>query len=50
MPGIQMTFNKEITYDKAKRIADEVAKKLSSHTGIEVVVNFIPTDKIIRFN
>lgn len=50
LPGIQMTFNKEISYKKAKTIAEEVAKNLTEYSGIEVIVNFIPTDKIIRLN
>ena len=48
-PGIQMIFNSEISYEKAKKIADEVAKKLTVYAGVEVIVNLISTDKIIRF-
>jgi hypothetical protein len=50
MPGIQMTFNPEITYMKAKLIADEVASKLTKYLGEKVEVHFIPKDKIIRFD
>jgi len=32
-PGIQMTFNDEINFEKAKLIADEVVAKLSKYTG-----------------
>ncbi len=49
MIGIQMTFNKEITYAKAREIADEVAKKLIKHTGHEVIVNVIPSDEVLSF-
>jgi len=48
-PGIQMCFNNEISYAKAKQVADEVAKKLGDYIGTEVIVNFIPTDRIIKF-
>jgi hypothetical protein len=48
-PGIQMTFNKEISYNKAKLIADEVVAKLSKFTGQEIELIFIPKDKIINF-
>jgi hypothetical protein len=44
-----MTFNKEISYDKAKLIADEVVTKLSKFTGQEIELIFIPKDKIIGF-
>ena len=39
-PGIQMTFNDEIKFEKAKLIADEVVAKLSKYTGqvIELVI------------
>jgi hypothetical protein len=39
-PGIQMTFNDEISFQKAKLIADEVVAKLSKYTGqtIELVI------------
>lgn len=29
-PGIQMTFNKEITFEKAKKIADEVIENINA--------------------
>lgn len=48
-PGIQMTFNKEISYDKAKLIADEVVTKLSKYTSKEIEITFIPKDKVITF-
>lgn len=49
MPGIQMTFNDDISFDKAKQIADEVATKLSGYTGWEVTANLISGDKPIKF-
>ena len=48
-PGIQMTFNNEISYNKAKLIADEVVTKLSKYTGQEVELIFIPKNKVISF-
>ena len=44
IPGIQMTFNAEITFEKARQIVEEVADKLQKHTGLEIEVLFIPTD------
>lgn len=44
-----MTFNVEISYDKAKRIADEVLVKLSEYTGQDIELIFIPRNKIISF-
>ena len=49
MQGIQMTFNPEMTYLKAKQIVDEVVKKLTKYTREKVEANFYPTDKIIQF-
>ncbi len=46
MPGIQMTFNAEITFEKARQIVEEVANKLIKYTGQEIEVLFIPTDAI----
>ncbi len=48
-PGIQMTFNKEISYSRAKRIADEVVTNLSEYTGQDIELIFIPGNKIISF-
>jgi len=49
-PGIQMTFNPEISYAKAFQIANEVAKKLTIYSGKEVVINFISNDTIYSFD
>jgi len=48
LPGIQMTFNAEITFEKARQIVEEVANKLKKHSGQEIEVIFIPTDTIAR--
>ncbi|THU32975.1 hypothetical protein FAM09_26385 [Niastella caeni] len=42
--GIKMTFNAEITFEKARTIVEEVADKLIKYTGQEVEVIFVPTD------
>ena len=47
--GIQMTFNLEMPYAKARTIADEVMKKLSAYCNQKVEVLFIPKNKIISF-
>lgn len=49
LPGIQMCFNNEITYSKAKQIADEVAVKLTLHCSKKVEVQCISKNKVIRF-
>lgn len=49
IPGIQMTFNNEIKYVKAKQIADEVVAKLSKYTSQKVELVFIPKDRVISF-
>jgi hypothetical protein len=48
IPGIQMTFNAEITFEKARQIVEEVANKLIKYTEQEIEVLFIPTDAISR--
>jgi hypothetical protein len=49
MPGIQMSFNAEMTFEKARQIVEEVAHKLTTYTGREIEVLFIPTDAISMF-
>ena len=49
MPGIQMTFNSEMAYHKAKQIVDEIVKKLSDYSGKKVEANFYSTGGIIQF-
>ena len=46
-PGIQMSFNAEITFEKARQIVEEVADKLIKYTGQEIEVLFVPTDAIL---
>ena len=46
IPGIQMTFNAKITFEKARQIVEEVANKLIKYTGQEIEVLFVPTDAI----
>lgn len=48
-PGIQMTFNGEMPYDKAKAIGDEVVAKLSKYINQEISLIFISHDHIIKF-
>jgi len=50
LPGIQMTFNKTIKYNKAKLIADQVVTKIEKYTKKEIQLIFITTDKITRFD
>ena len=49
-PGIQMTFNEEIEYDKAKKIADQVVTKLKKQSGLNIGLEFIGYDNIIKFD
>lgn len=49
IPGIQMTFNNEIKYAKAKQIADEVVSKISNYTGQTIELIFISKDRVISF-
>ncbi len=43
MPGIQMTFNKEVSFPKAKRIADEVVENII-RTGQEAELVIVDKD------
>ncbi|ASU32274.1 hypothetical protein [Mucilaginibacter xinganensis] len=47
-PGIQMTFNKEITFNKAKQIADEVLNNIRS-TGQEAELVILSSGNIYKF-
>lgn len=47
-PGIQMTFNKEITFEKAKMIADEIIKNiLESGQAAELII--LDKRKVYKF-
>jgi hypothetical protein len=50
MAGIQMTFNPEIKYSKAKTIADEVAVKLARYSGKSVAIHYMTKDKLIAIS
>jgi hypothetical protein len=41
--GIQMSFNREISFEKARKIVEEVEAKLIPYTGKEIVVLFVST-------
>ena len=47
-PGIQMTFNKECIFKKAKQIADEVVQNLSS-AGFDAELVVIDNSQVIKF-
>lgn len=49
MPGIQMTFNPEITYKKAKMIAEEVMQNLKAE-GQDAELVELKSDVIYRFD
>jgi hypothetical protein len=42
--GIQMSFNAEIKFEKARQIVEAVASKLQQHTGQEIEVLFVTSD------
>ena len=41
--GIQMMFNREIRFEKARKIVEEVETKLKTYTGKEIEVIFVST-------
>lgn len=47
-PGIQMTFNPEISYTKAKQIADEIIKNILA-TGQQAELLELDSDHLYRF-
>jgi hypothetical protein len=49
IPGIQMTFNKEITFEKAKQIADEVINNIVA-TGQTPELVVLDNSTISRFD
>ena len=48
-PGIQMTFNDDIIYDKAKDIAEQVVTKLKNFSGLDIDLVFIDKQQLIKF-
>ena len=49
MPGIQMTFNAEITYEKAKMIAEEVMENLKAE-GQDAELLELKSDEVYKFD
>ena len=49
MPGIQMMFNTDITYQKARQIADEVVVNLNA-AGYETELITLDKTKVYRFD
>ncbi|WP_442845382.1 hypothetical protein [Leeuwenhoekiella sp. H156] len=48
MPGIQFTFNNEVKYEKAKKIADEIIENINS-IGQKAELIILEKNKIYRF-
>lgn len=48
IPGIQFTFNKEVKYDKAKKIAEEIIENLHS-IGQNAELLTLESNKVYRF-
>ncbi len=48
IPGIQFTFNKEVKYEKAKKIADEIIENISS-IGQKAELIVLEKNKVYRF-
>ncbi|WP_425077858.1 hypothetical protein [Psychroserpens sp. S379A] len=48
IPGIQFTFNKEVKYEKAKKIADEIIENLNS-IGQNAELLILESNKVYRF-
>ena len=48
MPGIQFTFNKEVKFEKAKKIADEIIDNLRSN-GQKAELVILEKGKVYRF-
>ena len=49
MPGIQMTFNESIPFQKAKKIADEIIENIRA-TGQDAELVTIDKTKVYRFD
>lgn len=48
IPGIQFTFNKEVKYEKAKKIADEIIENINS-IGQKAELLTLESNKIHKF-
>lgn len=48
-PGIQMTFNKEILFEKAKKIGDEIIANIIA-TGQQAELIILDNKKVYRFD
>ena len=48
MPGIQFTFNKEVKYEKAKKIADEIIGNINT-IGQKAELIILEKNKVYRF-
>ncbi|UZO79771.1 hypothetical protein NBT05_12515 [Aquimarina sp. ERC-38] len=48
IPGIQLTFNKEMKYEKAKKIADEIIENINS-IGQKAKLITLEKNKVFRF-
>jgi hypothetical protein len=48
IPGIQFTFNKEVKYEKAKKIADEIIENINSN-GQKAELLTLESNKIYKF-
>lgn len=48
-PGIQMAFSGNISFLKAKGIADEIVAKLAAYTSLDVELIVIPGNQVIQF-
>lgn len=42
--GIRMAFNREIRFEKARKIVEEIEVKLKAYTGKEIEVLLVSTD------
>lgn len=50
MPGIQMTFNDEMPFVKAKAIAGEIVSKLARYTGRNIELIVIETNELTAYD
>ncbi|SDX58722.1 hypothetical protein [Aequorivita viscosa] len=48
IPGIQFTFNKEVKYEKAKKIADEIIENIKS-IGQKAELLTLESNKVYKF-